>query len=74
MMMMVIIIIRSTGSDYVSEMWPPAGLLLIPQTIYEHGEPRWNKISREKLLILQPEVSDKYQQRHLAAKQEEVAK
>jgi hypothetical protein len=42
--------------------------------IYEHGEPRWNKISMEKLLILQPEVSDKYQQRHLAAKQEEVAK
>jgi hypothetical protein len=38
----------SMGWDYVSELWPPMGLLLIPQIIYEYGEPWWNDIDRKK--------------------------
>jgi hypothetical protein len=30
-------------------MWPPVGLLFIPQMIYESGEPRKNDIDRGKL-------------------------
>jgi hypothetical protein len=33
------------------------GLLFIPQLIYEYGEPWWNDIGREILLILPPELS-----------------
>jgi hypothetical protein len=33
---MIIIIIISTGWDYVSELRPPTGLLFIPQVIYKH--------------------------------------
>jgi hypothetical protein len=30
------------GWDYVSELWPPTGLLFIPWVICEHGQPwRW---------------------------------
>jgi hypothetical protein len=29
------------GWDYVSELRPPMGILLIPQVICEHGEPWW---------------------------------
>jgi hypothetical protein len=32
--------------DYVSELWPPTGLLFAPHTIYEYGELRWNDIDR----------------------------
>jgi hypothetical protein len=34
----------SMGWDYVSELWPPVGLLFILQMIYEYGEPWWNDI------------------------------
>jgi hypothetical protein len=43
--------------EYVSELRPPTGLLLIPQVIYEHGEAWWNDIGKGKLLIRQPELS-----------------
>jgi hypothetical protein len=33
--------------DYVSELQPPVGILLVPQVIYERGEPSWNDIDRE---------------------------
>jgi hypothetical protein len=32
----------------VSELWPPTGLLFIPQVIYEYRELRWNGIDRRK--------------------------
>jgi hypothetical protein len=50
-------IIMSMGFDYVSELRPPTGLLFIPQVIYEHGDPWWNKIDRGKLLIFPQELS-----------------
>jgi hypothetical protein len=31
----------------LGELWPPVGLLFIPQMIYEYGEPGWNDIDRE---------------------------
>jgi hypothetical protein len=48
MMMMMMIIIMSMGWDYVSELLPLTGLLLITQVIYERGETRWNDIDSEK--------------------------
>jgi hypothetical protein len=36
------------GLDYVSELRPPTGLLVIPQVIYEHGQARWNDTDRGK--------------------------
>lgn len=33
----VIFLFVSMWWDHVSELWPPASLLLIPQVIYEHG-------------------------------------
>jgi hypothetical protein len=39
----------SKGWDYVSELWPPTGLLFIPQVIHENGEPWWNDIDSGKL-------------------------
>jgi hypothetical protein len=35
------------GRDYMSELWPPVGLLFSPQVIYEHGELWWNDIDRK---------------------------
>jgi hypothetical protein len=32
----------------MSELWPPGGLLLIPQMIHEYRKPRWNDIYRRK--------------------------
>jgi hypothetical protein len=43
--------------EYVCELRPPAGLLLISQVIYEHGEPWWNDDDRENILIRPPELS-----------------
>jgi hypothetical protein len=34
-----------------------SGIFFIPQVIHEHGEPLWNDVDREKLLIRQPELS-----------------
>jgi hypothetical protein len=39
--------IVSMGWDYVCELRSPAGLLYIPQPIYEHGEPWWNDNDEE---------------------------
>jgi hypothetical protein len=41
--------IMSMGWDYVSELRPPTGLLLIPHVIYEYGELRWNDIDLDHL-------------------------
>jgi hypothetical protein len=40
--------------------------------IYEHGEPWWNDIGREKLLIRPPELSGNYISSHPVPKQEEL--
>jgi hypothetical protein len=37
-----------TRWDYVCELRPPTGLLLIPQMIYAYGEARWNDTDRGK--------------------------
>jgi hypothetical protein len=37
------------GWDYVPELWPTAGLLFIPQMMYEYAEPWQNDIDRRKL-------------------------
>jgi hypothetical protein len=57
MMMVVVVVVVVVGSEYVSELQPPEGLLFFPQVVYEHGEPWWNDISRVKLLIFPPELS-----------------
>jgi hypothetical protein len=54
------------GWDYVSELWPPSGLLFIPQVMCEHGEPWWWWCQ----LGITPDSSTRalcqsYQQRHL---------
>jgi hypothetical protein len=36
------------GPEYVSELRPPTGILLIVQMIHEYGKPRWNDIDRGK--------------------------
>jgi hypothetical protein len=41
--------IVSRGWDYVSELLPQTGLLLISQVIYVDGEPCWNNIGRGNL-------------------------
>jgi hypothetical protein len=41
-------LVESMAWDYVSELRPPTSLLLIPQIIYEYGQPRWNDIDRIK--------------------------
>jgi hypothetical protein len=41
--------------------------------MYEHGEPWWNDIDRERRLILPPELSGNPASSHLEAKQEELA-
>jgi hypothetical protein len=41
----------SMAWDCVCELWPPTGLLFIPQMIYEYEEPRWNDIDRRNLRI-----------------------
>jgi hypothetical protein len=51
------LMIMSMGSEYVSELRTPPGLLFISQVIYEHGEPMWNNIDSIKLLIRPPELS-----------------
>jgi hypothetical protein len=49
-----VVLFMSVGRDYVSELRPLAGLLFVPQVIYEYGEPRWNDIDR-----FQPNNSEK---------------
>jgi hypothetical protein len=45
----------------------PTGLLLIPQAIYEHAEPRWNDIGKGNVLIRPPDLSGNSTSSHLAA-------
>jgi hypothetical protein len=45
------------GRDYVSELRPQTGLLLISQVIHEHGEPWWIYIDRGILLMHPLELS-----------------
>jgi hypothetical protein len=59
----------SIGQDYVSELRPPTDPLVIPQVIYEHGQPWWNDIDRGKLII-PPELSGNLTSSYLAAEQE----
>lgn len=35
----IIMLFMSNGGDYVSKLRPSTGLLLIPQVIYEYGDP-----------------------------------
>jgi hypothetical protein len=42
------LLFMSMRRDDISELWPPTGLLFIPQVIYEHGELWWNDIDWEK--------------------------
>jgi hypothetical protein len=55
------------GRDYVSELRPPTGLLFIP-----HGEPWWNDIDKEKLLICPPEIFGNPTSSLLVASQEKL--
>jgi hypothetical protein len=49
-MMMIMIVLM--GWDYVTELWPPTGLLFISQVINENGEPWWNYVSGGKLVFV----------------------
>jgi hypothetical protein len=40
------VIIMSMGSDYVSELLQPMGILFTPQVIYEYAETWWNDIDK----------------------------
>jgi hypothetical protein len=52
----MLVVIMAMGCDYVSELRPPMGLLLIPRW-HVHGEPWWNYIDRGELLFSLPELS-----------------
>jgi hypothetical protein len=54
---------HADGREYVSELWPPTGLLLIPYVIYKHGEIWWNEIDRGKSLIRPAELSGNHTSR-----------
>jgi hypothetical protein len=71
MMMMMMI---SMGLEYVSELRPPSGLLLIPQVRYKHGEPWWKDIDRVKVVIRPPQLSGNPTSSHLVGKQEDLEK
>jgi hypothetical protein len=45
-LIMLIMMIMSRGSGYVSELRPQTGLLFSPQVMYEHGKSWWNDIYR----------------------------
>jgi hypothetical protein len=62
------------GWDYVSELRPPTGQLLIPQVTYEHREPWWNDIDNGKYDSSTWGPWQSYKHEHLVAKQEELAK
>jgi hypothetical protein len=51
----------------VTELWPPTGLLSILQIIYAHGEPWWNDVDKEKVLIRPLELSGNRTSSHLVA-------
>jgi hypothetical protein len=61
----------SMGQDFVSDLRPPAGLLFIPEVIYEYGESLWNNdVDRGKLICPLELSGNIYQQSRLVAKQE----
>jgi hypothetical protein len=72
--LLILMIIISMGWHYIYKLWPPMGVLFIPQVIHEHGEPWWNDINKGKLLIHWPELSGNPTSSHLVAKHEELAK
>jgi hypothetical protein len=41
-------VIMSKGRDYISELWPPMGLLFIPQVIYMSMENHGGMILTEE--------------------------
>jgi hypothetical protein len=52
MIVLVVVVMKmSMRCDYVCELQLPAGLLFIPQVLYEHREPWWNDINIGKPLI-----------------------
>jgi hypothetical protein len=53
----VVVVVHVSGGRYVSELWPPVGLLFVLQVIQEYGEPRWNDINRGKLKNLDKNLS-----------------
>jgi hypothetical protein len=55
--MTMMMMFMSMGSDYVSELRPPTCLLFIPHVIYERGEPWRNDADRTKLVTRAPELS-----------------
>jgi hypothetical protein len=63
----LMIIFKSIGWDYFSELWTSTGLLFIPQVIYVHGETWWNEVDRGKLLICPSELSGNPTSSHLVA-------
>jgi hypothetical protein len=67
--------LMSMGWDYVSELWPPTGLLFNPQVIYEDWEPLWNDIEGGwNLNSSIKALWQSYQQNHLVVKQEKLEK
>jgi hypothetical protein len=60
--------------DCVSELRPPAGLLFIPQVMYEHGESWWSDINSGKLSIRPSELAVNPTNSHLVANQKELTK
>jgi hypothetical protein len=49
-MLLLLMMIMSTGRGYVSEMRPLRDLLFIPEVKYERGKILWNDIDRGKLI------------------------
>jgi hypothetical protein len=62
------------GGEHVSELRQTISSLFIPQLIYEHVEPLWNDIDRERLLTPSPELSGNPTNSHQVAKHEELEK
>jgi hypothetical protein len=50
------VLMMMMGWDYMSGLWPPMGLLFIPQMTEEHGEPWWNDVNKGKFLIRSPAI------------------
>jgi hypothetical protein len=61
MMMMMMTMTMPMGSDYVSDLRPPTGLLFILKVVYEHGVPWWNDIDKGKHLTCSPWFWQSYQ-------------
>jgi hypothetical protein len=69
----MMIMIMLMGLDYVSELLPPTGLLIITKVLYEHGQPRWNDVDREKTTDSSTRALSQSYQQSSGSKQEERA-